>query len=727
MTLKNKTTGMADAREQDIDLLQLAGILSRRFPLILGITAASALVATILAFARPPVWQADALVQVEQHQGSALLGSLSQFLSDAKPDASSEIELLRSRMVLGKTIDDMNLQTVVRQQYFPVIGRLLARLTGELPGTLSIGTLTLPRVEGGTKPVVLIAGQPGHFTLRGEGLNMQGLVGQQLKQGGVSLLVTSLNAPPGTRFMLMRLTKPEALKVLEDTFTVTEKGKSSGMLSLILRGNDPDQTAKILDRIAGNYQQQNIDRQAARDSKQLEYLQEQLPKVRGALDGAENRLNAYRREQDSVDLSLEAKSVLEQTVNVDNQLNALTFREAEVAQLYKKNHPVFRALLEKRQTLIQEKKRLAKQVSGMPATQQEILRLSREVESGRAIYLQLLNRQQELSISRSSVTGNVRIIDPALTASEPLGPGTTLIVLLAALGGAIAGCFIALVFNLLRRNVESPEELEALGFEVCATIPVSEWMMNNDTQKSRNGLAGWRSRPEKRLAFLAIDHPEDVVLESIRALRTRLHFALHKIPDNRVVMLTSPTPGCGKTFVSSLLAAVMAQTSRNILLLDADMRLSYLAGILKLENHTGLSSVLKGEVSPASAVQRFDQGGFDVITSGPFPDSPSELLMSMKFNELMVWARKEYDLVIVDTPPLLAVTDAAIIGHSVGMSLLVARADHNNVKEILVARDRLTDCGVTVSSIILNGIGKRHSVYGKYYQVYARDSINRGE
>lgn len=719
MTINNSTPGTADGREQEIDLLHLAGVLAGRVPLILGVTVASVLVAALVIFARPPVWQADALVQVEQKQGSDLLNNLSQMLPDATPDASPEMALLRSRMVLGKTVDDLDLQTVVQRAYFPVVGRLLARLTGEPPARLTVGRLSLPLSDDRSEPVILTAGESGRYTLEGSNFSVPGRVGEPLVRGEIRLLVTTLQAAPGTRFTLVRLTKPAALRGLLEAFSVAEKGKNSGMLGLTLKGDDPALTARTLDRIADNYLQQNIDRQAARDAKRLAYLQEQLPVVRQSLDGAESRLNAYRRQQDSVDLSLEAKSVLEQTVNVDNQLNALTFREAEIAQLYKKDHPVYRALLEKRQTLMQEKSRLAKQVSGMPATQQEILRLSREVESGRAIYLQLLNRQQELSISRSSVTGNVRIIDPALTAADPVGPGNALMLVMAALLGGMLACAVVLLQNVLRRYVETPEELEAQGLEVCATLPVSAWMTQNGRQGHR-GLIGGRQREDGPLPFLAQEHPGDVALEAIRALRTRLHFALQQVPDNRVVMLTSPTPGCGKTFVSSQLAAVMAQTSGRILLLDADMRLSYLARMLKLPGHTGLSTVLTGEAPPAAAVQRFTPGGFDVITSGPFPPGASELLLGPQFDALMAWAREQYDLVIVDTPPVLAVTDPAIIGRAAGLSLLVARAGHSTVKEVRVARERLTGSGVPVSNVILNGIAKRHSAYGGYYAAYGK-------
>ncbi len=180
------------------------------------------------------------------------------------------------------------------------------------------------------------------------------------------------------------------------------------MLGLTLTGTDPNLISKTLNSIANNYLEQNVERQAAQDAKSLDFLNQQLPKVRADLDIAEDKLNSYRKEKDSVDLSMEAKSVLDQIVNVDNQLNELTFREAEISQLYTKEHPTYKALIEKRQTLQQEKTKLNKRVSGMPSTQQEVLRLSRDVESGRAVYLQLLNRQQELSIAKSSAIGNVR-------------------------------------------------------------------------------------------------------------------------------------------------------------------------------------------------------------------------------------------------------------------------------------------------------------------------------
>ncbi|WP_310585014.1 GNVR domain-containing protein, partial [Klebsiella pneumoniae] len=222
----------------------------------------------------------------------------------------------------------------------------------------------------------------------------------------------------------------------------------------------------------------------AQDAKSLEFLSNQLPKVRNDLDVAEDKLNEYRRKNDSVDLSLEAKSVLEQIVNVDNQLNDLTFRESEISQLYTKEHPNYKALMEKRKTLQEEKAKLNKRVSVMPETQQEILRLSRDVESGRAVYMQLLNRQQELNIAKSSAIGNVRIIDNAVAQTKPVKPKKIVIILIGFIFGSVVAIGIVLLRVFLRRGIESPEQLEELGINVYASIPVSEAFANNAVKKA---------------------------------------------------------------------------------------------------------------------------------------------------------------------------------------------------------------------------------------------------
>ncbi|HGV3801675.1 TPA: polysaccharide biosynthesis tyrosine autokinase, partial [Klebsiella pneumoniae] len=454
---------------------------------------------------------------------------------------------------------------------------------------------------------------------------------------------------------------------------------------------------------------QNIDRQAAQDEKSLEFLNKQLPKVRSDLDIAEDKLNDYRRTKDSVDLTLEAKSVLDQIVNVENQLNELTFRESEISQLYTREHPTYKTLMEKRKTLQDEKNKLNKKVSDMPGTQQEVLRLSRDVESGRAVYMQLLNRQQELSIAKSSAIGNVRIIDDAITHPKPVKPKKTIIVIVGFILGVMASISIVLLRMLLRRGIESPEQLEEVGINVYASIPVSDTLSNHNQKK------GIRIRADKleHKSFLAIDNPADIAIETIRGLRTSLHFAMMEARNN-ILMISGASPNAGKTFVSTNLAAVIAQTGKKVLFIDTDMRKGYVHKLFNSTNENGLSDILSGGINITDAIKRMSGGGFDYITRGTVPPNPAELLMHPRFGELLKWGGENYDLVIIDTPPVLAVTDAVIIGNYSGTTLLVARFEKNTTKEIEISIRRFEQSGVKVKGCILNGVVKKSSSYYGY-------------
>ncbi|WP_373853123.1 polysaccharide biosynthesis tyrosine autokinase [Klebsiella variicola subsp. variicola] len=707
MSVNKKTTV---TESDDIDLGKLVGELIDHRKLIISITALFTLIAIIYALFATPVYQADAMVQVEEKQANAILSNLSQMLPDSQPQSAPEIALLQSRMILGKTVDDLNLQTLVSEKYFPLFGEGWAKLTGQKPHSISVSRFYVGEKDNNDETdAILKVLDSKNYTITGENFELKGTVGELVEGNGVSVKINEIDAPIGTEFKISSITKLKAISDLQKIFSVADQGKDTGILSLTITGEDPVLIKKILNSISENYLAQNIARQAAQDQKSLEFLNQQLPKVRSDLDNAEDRLNAYRRQNDSVDLSLEAKSVLDQIVNVDNQLNELTFRESEISQLYTKEHPTYKALLEKRKTLQDEKGKLNKRVSSMPETQQEILRLSRDVESGRAVYMQLLNRQQELNIAKSSAIGNVRIIDSAVTQPKPVKPKKVLIVIV----GLVLGGFVSIGFVLfrvfLRRGIESPEQLEELGINVYASIPVAEAVAEKALQKS-----SWKRKSvEEYSSFLAIDNPADLAIEAIRGLRTSLHFAMMEARNN-VLMISGASLNAGKTFVSTNLAAVIAQTGKKVLLIDTDMRKGYTHRLFNVSNDNGLSDVLSGKIKIENAVKPVKDIGLDFISRGMVPPNPAELLMHRRFGELIEWASKNYDIIVLDTPPILAVTDAAVIGNYAGTTLLVARFEQNTVKEIEVSFKRFDQSGVAVKGCILNGVVKKASSYYGY-------------
>ncbi|GAB2945589.1 polysaccharide biosynthesis tyrosine autokinase [Hafnia psychrotolerans] len=709
-----KNTVFNDSDE--INVGRLIGELVDHWKMIIAIVSFTTLIAIIYVFFSTPIYQASSLVQVEQKQGNSILSSLSQVLPDTAPQSAPEISLLQSRMILGKTVDQLDLRHVVKQSYFPLFGKGWSRLTGQSEGTLAISDMKLSSDVIGSNTVVVTIIDKNTFTVEGEGFKYDGHVGVILKKPYISLLVTKINADAGTEFEVKELSRLDAINNLSKAFAVNEQGKDSGMLSLTLIGENPALITKILDKISTNYLNQNIERQAAQDAKSLEFLNRQLPEVRQELDTAEDKLNDYRKQKNSVDLSLEAKSVLDQIVNVDNQLNELTFKEAEISQLYTKEHPTYKALLEKRATLENEQAKLNKQVSSMPSTQQGILKLSRDVESGRAVYMQLLNRQQELSISKSSAIGNVRIIDQAITDPKPVQPRKLLGILIGMfIGGFIAIGAIILKISL-RHGIESSEELENLGVNVYANVPISEWL-NKNNNKARQ-LGSRRHTVDAKNSLLFLTNPADISIEAIRGLRTSLHFAMMEA-KNKVLMISGASPKAGKTFISSNLSATIANSGKKVLYIDADMRKGYVHRVLGVPVEGGLSDYLSGREGLPNIVKAIKESGFDFISRGAIPPNPAELLMHPRMQALVTWANDNYDLIVIDTPPVLAVTDAVIIGSYSGTTLLVARFEENTAKEIDISIRKLEQSNVEVKGCVLNGIVRRASSrYGYGYNGY---------
>lgn len=706
----SESYGAAAPENHEIDLIRLLGEMIDHRAVILSITFIFTLLAGLYAFLATPVYRADALIQVEGKQDNSLLKNLKQFGSEMSPDVQPEILLLKSRMILGATVDELGLAQHVRQRTFPVVGGLWARLQGRKPATIDFGWLQLPPVKDKPRTLVLTVLEKGAYRLEGDNFYAEGMEGKPFEKEGVSLLVSKLNAPTGTQFTLQTRPRLEAINLLSTQFSVVESAKQSGVLTLTLTGTDPDRIALVLNRIANNYLQQNIARQEAQDARSLAFLQQQLPKIRSELDLAEERLNQYRKQRDSVDLSLEAKSVLEQIVNIENQLNELTFREAEISQLFKKDHPNYRALREKRQTLEQERIRLNQRVAAMPSTQQDILRLSRDVESGRTIYLQLLTRQQELNISRSSAIGNVRIIDSAVTQPDPIKPRKALVIVFGILLGLILSVGLVLVRMALRRGINTADQLEGLGVQVMATLPRSAWLWKKTNLRRKRAFGTrWKHRITD-VPFLPVDRPADIFVEAVRGLRTSLHFTLQDAA-NRIVMISGPTQDCGKTLVSTSLAAIEAQAGLSVLFIDADMREGYVHNVFGLTNHTGLSGVLDGKCECQEAIQRYEKGNIDVLTCGPVPLRPSELLMSERFRAVMTWANEQYDLVILDTPPVLAVTDASVAAPVAATSLLVARFAKTSLKEMENSIKRLQQTGAYINGTVLNDVVKSAALY----------------
>ncbi|WP_270809642.1 polysaccharide biosynthesis tyrosine autokinase [Aeromonas sp. QDB18] len=701
----------AAVENDEIDLGRLLGYLIDGRWWIVTITALFMVLGVAYALLATPVFKANALLQVEKKaSGAALLGDMADVLGGEQPDAAAEIELLTSRMVLGRTVQELHLDTVVTPNFFPLVGRGLSRLMGHPYPKMAVSRFEVAPELLGT-PLTLTVSADKHFTLEVEGRVLEGQVGKLLEKEDVTLLLSDVAADEGQVFTLVKQPVLDVIAELQSGLQVSEKGKNTGIISLALEGEDKGRIRAVLDNISQNYLQQNVVRKTEEAQKSLDFLQVHLPQVKDELNRSEELLNVYRQQNESVDLSLEAKAALDTMVGLEKQLNELTFREAELQQLYTRQHPAYIALMEKRQTLMNTKNTINKSIKRLPKTQQEILRLTRDVQVGQEIFVQLLNKQQELNIMKAGTIGNVRIIDDAAVETRAVKPKKPLIVVLATLLGGMLSVGLILVRAAFHRGVESPEQLEEMGLSVYATIPYSEEQAKIEQQKKR------RQAMPLNEALLAARNPADLAMESLRSLRTSLHFAMMEAKNN-IVMIAGPGPGIGKTFVSTNFAAILAMGGKKVLVIDADLRKGYMQKVMGQEMGAGLSAYLGGQTEMMQVISKTGFDGLDFVCRGAVPPNPSELLMHPRFKALLDWASERYDFVIVDSPPILAVTDAAIVGQHVGASLLVARFAQTAVKEVEVAIRRFEQNGVVIKGILLNVVEKKASSYYGNYGYY---------
>ncbi|MGR5171636.1 polysaccharide biosynthesis tyrosine autokinase [Vibrio owensii] len=715
--MANQTISSSAPTDDEIDLGKLFGILIDAKWFIIGITLLFATMGIAVALLSTPIYKADALIQIEQKSSggiSAMVGDMGDLFA-AESSATTEIEIIKSRMILGDTVDKFNLTTIATPEYLPLVGKGLARINGT-QNYISVSSFAIPRTAQGFKHhLVVTDAEKGTFDLMIEDqVVLSGVVGQTIEMNGYHIKVRELVAQNEDTFSISKISKLDAINRLASQLSISERGAKTGIVSLSIEGEYPERNQQILNDVVQNYFLQNVRRNSAEAEQSLNFLKDHLPEIKDKLNGSEDVLNRFRQENESIDLNLEAQSTLKVMVALEAQLNELTFKESEISQKFTQDHPAYKSLLDKRQTLLQEKARLNRQVQKLPKTQREVLRMTRDVEVNQQIYIQLLNKVQELNIIKAGTVGNVRIIDSAQSYAIPVKPKKPLIVVLATLlGGMVAVAFV-LVKTAFHRGVTSPDEIEQTGISVYASVPKSVQQLEVANKLKRKG--------NKDLLLLAEENPADLSIEALRGLRTSLHFAMMEAKNN-VLMISGPAPSIGKTFVSTNFAAVAAKTGQKVLLVDADMRKGYLQQCFGLTADNGLSDFLSGKIGQETVIKQTKVENLDVITRGQVPPNPSELLMHPRFVEFVEKASQEYDLVIIDTPPVLAVTDPSIVGAIAGTTLMVARFDQTTSKELEVARNRFEQSGVEVKGVILNAIEKKAaSSYGYGYYNYAYKS-----
>jgi tyrosine-protein kinase Etk/Wzc len=677
-------------------------------------------IGAIMVLKAQQIYQARGLLKIETSSGSLSLPTDMLGSGASDNSANAEIEIMKSRMVMTQAVHELDLQIYAYPRPLPFLGLIPARLRLPDSGigaltpyqwgneTVRLGELEVPQDWLGIDMTLTITGVGKYSIILPDGSTAYGILRERLAlpEEGFSLVVDELKGPSGREFLFGRMKMPLAISKLQRGFSVREAPPGSSILQVSYVGPDPRRAEAALNAIARSYVDQNIARSAAEAQNSLTFIEGQLPIAEVAVTDAQNALNAYRQEQQSVDVDYETQTLLQQSTQIAAQLNELSLQENELKERYTINHPVYRALLQKRVALEKQLEEVREATSRLPETQKKIFNLTRNLEVAQQVYVQLLNRGQELRVVRASTVGSVRIIDAAYSDDVRIEPRTTRTLMIYLLAGFVLSIGAVLLRHTLRRGIRGAQEIEQSGLPVFATVNYSP-------------LASNLRKIKGTIPILALTNPEDLVIEALRSLRTSLHFGMLDAKTNTVLM-TSAAPNAGKSFISVNLAIVAAQAGQRVCLVDADMRKGYLRRYLGKEKDTpGLAEILAREKTLDEVLVQGPVKGMLAILSGRFPPNPSELLMRAEFDDLLKTLDQQFDLIIVDSPPALAVTDPVVIGRYTGATIIVARHMETMVGEIDAVRGIFERAGVKVTGAILNGYKiSEGSKYGGQYQYY---------
>lgn len=713
-------------RDNEIDLGEMLGTLHDNKWFIVRIVCIFVLLGVIYALVATPVYQATSTAQVEQKVPDLPgLSALTQTLGAEDPEATTQSALITSRMVVGAVVDKLKLTVQSGPERFPLFGNFIARLyASHNPGKVAAPWFGMVGYDWGgskldifrlnvpdnllDKPLTLIAGRNGNYVLEDAKGNIlvTGKTGEVASSQGVTIQVKALAANEGTHFRVIRHRRLTVTNQLRRAIKVNEEGKDSGILDMSYDSTDPVLAAKVLGQVGELYVRQDVERNSAEAANSLEFVREQLPKVRMQLEKATAALNAYQLKARSVDINMQTQALLNQEVAIQTNIQQLRLQQADMQRQYTPAHPAYKALMQQIGQLETRKNAIDKQVGNLPNTQQELLKLTRDVQVSNDTYTGLLNQAQQLDIARAGTVGNVRIIDnSAVDITQPIWPKKSIVVLSSAFLGGFVALLCVFIRQALNRGIEDPAVIENLGLPVYASIPVS---------LRERALHDRRVRGHDRQRLLVTDAPADMATEALRSLRTSLHFARLEAKNN-VLMITGSSPDVGKTFVSANLASLVAQGNQRVLLIDGDMRMGSLHRVVGCQAGPGLSELISGQADLDATMQQIGSSpNLQFIGRGKVPPNPSELLMNARFSTLLDLVKKTFDLIIIDTPPILAVTDAAIIGHHAGTALMVVRFGLNQAREVALARQRFEQNNIHLRGAIFNAVEKRSSGYYSY-------------
>lgn len=749
-TVPNNTINDAPQKDDEIDLIALLFTLLQGWKTILTFALLGLALGVTYSRYVQPTYKTDALLQIdEKSQGIAALGSnISELVGESKSQAETERELIKSRMVLGPVVEKLHLDLRLSN---PEIGALDRIAQSKIPTQISTDQGVLLETKNGDAQIsnfevpLSYLNRPFTLVKNGEGFDLTIEVNEEVVRyrgnlGTSSIMNTpegaikiSVNALPATGhpINITKLSTPSAIEALSNSLSVTERGKQTGIVQLTLTGDDQKQVSRVLSDVVQSYVDQNLARGSEQTTTTIEFMESQIPQLKQKLQLSEEAFNKFREQYGTIDVTKEAEILLEESSKIELQLGELKLKQAELLTYYTAEHPLVIQINDQLAVLNERRQEIKQTVERLPEVQRQFLQLSQDMEINREIYLTMLKNYEQLKIARAGEIGYVRVVDMPINTYQAIAPKKLQIWVLALLSGTMLGTLLVFIKSLMRNTVKDPERLEAkTGVPVIATIPRSKTSFNLSKKKDSN----------RRL--LAMVEHDGLSYEGIKSLRTSLMFAMPKTSkvasifgnmdptssskQGKIIVISGEAPGIGKSFISSNLAETFSQLNRKVLIIDGDMRRGELHKIFTVSQNHGLGDYLTED--KAVLIDYIHPTSFefiDFMPRGKHLYNPASLLSTDKFANMLIQLVASYDYIIIDTPPVLAVSDAIITAQYADKVLMVTRYNSSIEGQLAYAVRQMQKSNITVDGIVLNdviqGITDKYSYHYSYAYGNSKD------
>ena len=743
-TAPNTSVNDVTQKDDEIDLIALLLTLLRGWKTIL----AYALLGLALGFTYSryvqPTYQTDALIQIDKKsQGISALGTnISELVGAEATPAETERELIKSRMVLEPVINALHLDIIINDL---AIGKLDRIAKSVIPtqtstqkgvfletenGTVQISNFEVPRAYENKTFTITKTNNGFDLTIEVSDIveTYKGNIGStsiiKTPEGDINILVGSLPST-GHPIALTKRSMPTAINSLNSALSVFERGDKTGIVQLTMTGEDQEQVSRVLSNVVQSYVDQNLARGSEQTTTTIKFMESQIPQLKQKLEQSEEAFNKFREKYGTIDVTKEAEILLNESAQIERQLSELQLKQAELLTYYTAEHPLVVQINDQLAVLNDRRQEIKGTVTRMPETQREFLQLSQDMEINREIYLTMLKNYEQLKIARAGEIGYVRVVDMPINTYQAIAPKKLQIWVLALLLGAMLGTLLVFLKSLLRNTVKDPERLEAkTGVPVIATIPRSKTSFNLSKKKDSH----------RRL--LAMVEHDGLSYEGIKSLRTSLMLAMPKTSriasifgnmdpalsakQGKVIVISGEAPNIGKSFISSNLAETFSQLNKKVLIIDADMRRGELHKIFTVNQNNGLGDYLTEDNAGLNDyIQPTSFEFIDFMPRGKMPYNPASLLSTDKFSKMLLELVSIYDYIIIDTPPVLAVSDAIITAQYADKVLMVTRYNSSIEGQLAYAVKQMQKSNIIVDGIVLNDVVRGITDKYSYHYSYA--------